>query len=61
VPVIIIEAGHIDKNLGGTIIGIDISKNTLDVVMLHPRGQWHKVIAWRNEITQKGGYYRRHA
>ena len=27
-----------------TIIGIDVSKNTLDVVMLHPRGKWHKVI-----------------
>ena len=27
-----------------TIIGIDVSKQTLDVVMLHPLGQWHKVM-----------------
>src|SRR3972149_1721599 len=27
-----------------TIIGIDVSKHTLDVVMLRPKGQWHKVI-----------------
>jgi transposase len=27
-----------------TVIGIDVSKQTLDVVMLHPRGNWHKVM-----------------
>ncbi len=27
-----------------TVIGIDVSKQTLDVVMLHSRGNWHKVL-----------------